>query len=186
MNIKTRKNINKLKDKLINLWYFSMKPLAKLIGYLDDTKYKKLKTKSWNEKKIKRQLNKQIQKLVLYQNKSKYEKCFYLIDRYIYDVQREFGGMYNVKYLFENYSKSLRNGYLSKYVSYGSKYNPQEFIDKWLPIILDICKENNLIVTKINKDDLCPDNKYWKYDSFYKQLNNVWRVDCNELHKNLS
>jgi len=176
IRIKTRLKLNKLKDKLTKTWYFIMKPLASVLIYLSDNNYKKLKTKTWNEKKIKRQINKQIQKLALHHHQSKYEKCFYLIDRYIYDVQREFGGMYNASYLFKSHWSLLKNEYLDKYSSYGFKGNEQEFIDKWIPVIIDICKDNELNIIEVNKDDLCPDNKYWKYDDVYKKLNRVWKV----------
>lgn len=177
MNIKTRKIINESKDKLINTWYFTMKPLAKFCDYITDNNYKKLKTKTWNEKRIRKELNKQIQRLVIRNNKTKNEKNFYLIDKYIYDVQRDFNGMYNVNYFFNSSWQLLKNEYLSKYISYGFKGNDQEFIDNWLPIIIDICEENDLVVAEINKDDLCPNNKYWKYDNIYKKLNRVWKVE---------
>lgn len=177
ITIKTRLKLNKIKNKMTKTWYFVMKPLAILVTYIDDKKYKKLKTKTWNEKKIIRQLNKQIQKLALRQSKSKYDKCFYLINKYIYDVQRDFSEMYNIKYVFNSSWSLLKNKYLSEYVSYGFKGNDKEFIDKWLPVIIDICKKNGLTITQLNKDDLCPNNKYWKYDDVYKKLNNVWKVE---------
>lgn len=178
MNIKTRSTINRLKTDLLKHWYISVKPIAKLLLWLDDVKYKHLKNRKWNEKKIKKELNKQIQKLILHnKGQIKYHKSLYLIDRYIYDIQREFNGMYNVEYLFHSNWKLLKNEYLHKYFYYGSKSTQQEFIDKWLPIIIDIFEENNLNIVKVDKDDICPDNKYWKYDDIYKKLNNVWKVE---------
>lgn len=41
MNAKTTKNIHKVKAKILDVWYFCMKPLAKLIKHCEDKKYQR-------------------------------------------------------------------------------------------------------------------------------------------------
>lgn len=178
MNIKTRMKLEQLKKKSIDIWYFCMKPLAYLFEKIDGYKEYRLKHKKWSDKKIKRELNKQIQKMVLYESRHKH-KSFYLIDTYIYDVQDELFSVYNGRDLF-SYSRwsGLRNKYLYKYYWNSKEHNSKdsEFIEKWLPVILKLCEKNGLTVKEIDKADMCPNNEYWKYDDLYKKLDKVWEV----------
>lgn len=180
MNIKTRMKLEQLKKKSIDAWYFCMKPLAYLFDKIDKHKQYGLKHRRWSDRKIKRELNKQIQKIVIYH--SKYNgKSFFISNTYIYDIQDELSNAYNVQDLFYYSWKRLRNKYLSKYYWNSKEHNSKdsEFIEKWLPVILELCKKNGLKIKEINKYDMCPKNEYWKYDRLYKRLDKVWEVKFN-------
>lgn len=168
--------LEQLKEKSIDIWYFCMKPLAYLFEKIDDYRKYRLKHKRWSNKKIKRELNKQIQKIVLYESRHKH-KSFYLINTYIYDVQDELSSVYNIRDFFSYSWSRLYNKYLGQYYWNSEEHiKDADCIERWLPVILELCKKNGLKVKEIDKADMCPKNEYWKYDSLYKKLDKVWEV----------
>lgn len=178
INIKTRQKLKLLKHKLIDAWYFLMKPLAYLCDKLYKCKEKKKKTKHYSDKKIKRHLNKQIQKLMLHYINNKYtDSNFNLVDGEFYDFDNTYSGVYRVEDFFY-YSSCwgvLYDKYLRKYKTYCG-LSEKQLIDKWLNVILDVCVKNGFIVSEVTKEDIGLHKYYYKYE----KVNKVYRIECKE------
>lgn len=178
ISIKTRQKLKQLKHKLIEIWYFSMKPLAYLCDELYKYKEYKNKTKYYGDNKIKKHLNKQIQKLMLYYINNKYiNSSFDLVDGEFYDFDDTYSGVYSVKDLFyySNCWSVLYDKYLRKYETYCG-LNESQLIDKWINVILALCIENGFIVSEVTKDDI----GLHKYDYYYEKVNKVYRIEYRE------
>ena len=180
MNLKTRKQLNKLKDKLIKAWYFSMKPLAKLLTYIDKKSYERIKNMKYKDKKIKKYLSKIIQKWFV--NYSE----LYLINDYIFNVSEDLYQVYNIEDLFTGeLGWSYKNKYLKQYKIYNKEFEnvknkKESFINKWLPIIIDICKKNGLSVLEIDKSELLIDNEYLRYNDYYQKINKIYKIKLED------
>lgn len=178
INIKTRQKLKQLKHKLINTWYFLMKPLAYLCNELYKYKEHKNKTKHYSDSKIKRHLNNQIQKLMLYYINNKHTSSdFDLVDSEFYDFDNTYSGVYSVKDFF--YYRScwsiLYDKYLRKYKTYCG-LSEKQLIDKWLNVILDLCRKNGFIINEATKEDI----GLHKYDYQYEKVNKVYRIEYEE------
>lgn len=176
INIKTRQKLKLLTHKLIDMWYFLMKPLACLCDKLYKYNEHKRKTKHYSDKKITRHLNKQIQKLILYYINNKYsDDDFILIDGEFNDNDNEYSGIYSVKDLFYNCWSILHDKYLRRYETYCG-LNESQLIDKWINVILALCIENGFIVREVTKEDI----GLHKYDYNYENVNKVYRIEYRE------
>lgn len=178
INIKTRQKLKEIKHKSVDIWYFSMKPLAYLCSELYRYKEHKKKTKHYSDKKITRHLNKQIQKLMLYYINNKYTSSdFDLVDGEFYDFDNTYSGVYRVEDFF--YCSScwsiLYDKYLRKYKNYCG-LSEKQLIDKWLDVILDLCRKNGFIVSEVAKEDI----GLHKYDYQYDKVNKVYRIEYRE------
>ena len=178
ISIKTRQKLKQFKQKLIDLWYFIMKPLAYICDRLYKYKKYRNKTKHYSDNKIKKHLNKQIQRLMLhYINNKKYSNDFNLVDGEFYDFNNEYSEIYSVEDFFY-YSGSwsvLHDKYLRKYKIYCG-LTEQQLIDKWLNVILDLCRKNGFNITEVTKEDI----GLHKYDYNYERINNVYRIEYKE------
>lgn len=181
LTIEYKRKLKELNKKLIKYWYFLMKPLAKLLTYIDRKSYERIKNMKYKDKKIKKYLSKIIQKW--FTNKPE----LYFVDKYIFDISEEFYHIYNVEDLFVGkLGYKYRNTYLHNYKYYSKEFigtdnvRKQNFINKWLPIILDICKNNGLIVSEVKKEELLINNEYLKYDSKYKSINKLYKIKLED------
>lgn len=178
INIKTRQKLKQFKYKLINLWYFTMKPLAYICDKLYKYKEYRNKARHYSDNKIKKHLNKQIQKLMIYYINNKHSSNnFDLVDGEFYDFDNEYSGVYSVKDFF--YYRScwsiLYDKYLRKYKTYCG-LSEKQLIDKWLNVILDLCRKNGFIINEATKEDI----GLHKYDYQYEKVNKVYRIEYEE------
>ena len=177
INIKTRQKLKQIKHKSVDIWYFLMKPLACLCNKLYKYNEHKKKTKHYSDKKIKKHLNKQIQKLMLYYINNKHtDGNFDLVDSEFYDFDNTYSGVYSVKDFFYSSCWSiLYDKYLRKYKTYCG-LSEKQLINKWLDIILDLCRKNGFIVSEVTKEDI----GLHKYDYQYEKVNKVYRIEYKE------
>lgn len=175
ISIKTRQKLKLLTHKLIDMWYFLMKPLACLCDKLYKYNEHKRKTKHYSDSKIKRHLNKQIQKLMLYYINNKHtDSNFDLVDGEFYDFDNTYSEVYSVEDFFYYSScwSILYDKYLRKYETYCG-LNKSQLIDKWINVILALCIENGFIVSEVTKEDI----GLHKYDYNYENVNKVYRIE---------
>lgn len=178
ISIKTRQKLKQLKYKLTDLWYFTMKPLAYLCDRLYKYKDYRNKTRHYSDNKIKKHLNKQIQRLMLYYINNKHNNNdFDLVDGEFHDFDNEYNGVYSVEDFFY-YSGSwsvLYDKYLRKYKSYCG-LSGKQLRDKWLNVILTLCIENSFNITEVTKEDI----GLYKYDYNYDKVDKVYRIEYKE------
>lgn len=180
LTIEYKRKLKELNKKLIKYWYFLMKPLAKLLTYIDRKSYERIKNMNYKDKKIKKYLSKIIQKWFI--NYSE----LYLINDYIFNVSEDFYQVYNVEDLFTGeLGWDYKNKYLKHYKIYNKEFENVKnkkvsFIDRWLPIIIDICRKNGLSVLEIDKSELLIDNEYLRYNDCYQKINKIYKIKLED------
>lgn len=180
LTIEYKRKLKELNKKLIKYWYFLMKPLARLLTYIDKKSYERIKNMKYKDKKIKKYLSKIIQKWFV--NYSE----LYLINDYIFNVSEDFYQVYNVEDLFTGeLGWSYKNKYLKHYKIYNKEFENVKnkkvsFIDRWLPIIIDICRKNGLSVLEIDKSELLLNNEYLRYNDYYQKINKIYKIKLED------
>jgi hypothetical protein len=165
MKYSTRKKLYKL---LEDTWSIIEKPFYS-IRVISVKINDSFKTKT-NEKKAYKEFRKVIQKKIFYR------KELYLTDGYVNNDITVVEGI-DISDLFDSRYSSYLNAYIYTVLYKLKLYTKEEFINKWINNLEDICKKDGINFKEISKDELfreCDRSEDKNYS--YSKIKRVFKV----------